>query len=46
MTERVTSLSTVEFSFEGGSAADGTACAGCGWMTLRGETLTGEFYFH
>jgi len=36
----------VEFSFEGGDGADGTPCTGRGWMTLGGETLKGEFFFH
>jgi len=36
----------VEFSFEGGDAADGTPCTGRGWMTLEGETLTGMIFFH
>lgn len=36
----------VEFSFEGGDGADGTPCAGRGWMMLDGETLKGMFFFH
>ena len=36
----------VEFSFEGGDGADGTAYTGRGWMTLEAENLTGMFFFH
>lgn len=36
----------IELSFDGGDGADGTPCAGRGWMVLEGDTLTGMFFFH
>lgn len=34
----------VEFSWEGGDAADGTPLTGRGWAVLDGDDLTGMFF--
>jgi hypothetical protein len=36
----------VDFSWEGGDAADGTPLTGRGWATLDGDELHGEFLIH
>jgi hypothetical protein len=36
----------VEFSWEGGDAADGTSLTGRGWAVLEGEELNGTIYIH
>lgn len=36
----------VEFSFEGGDAADCSPCSGRGWLTIADDKLTGMFFFH
>lgn len=36
----------VEFSWEGGDAADGTPLTGRGWAVLGGDQLTGMFFIH
>lgn len=36
----------VEFSWEGGDAADGTPMTGRGWAVLTGEGLEGVIYIH
>lgn len=36
----------VEFSWEGGDGADGTALTGRGWAILDGDELHGEFCIH
>jgi hypothetical protein len=36
----------VEFSWEGGDAADGTPLTGRGWAVLDGTNLNGMFYIH
>ncbi len=37
---------TIEFSWEGGDAADGTPLTGRGWAALEGEELTGMIHIH
>ena len=36
----------IEFSWEGGDAADGTPLTGRGWAVLEGEELNGMIYVH
>jgi len=36
----------IEFSWEGGDAADGTLLTGRGWAVLEGEELNGMIYIH
>ena len=36
----------IEFSWEGGDAADGTPLTGRGWAVLEGEELNGMIYIH
>lgn len=36
----------IEFSWEGGDAADGTPSTGRGWAVLDGDQLTGMFFIH
>ncbi len=36
----------VEFSWEGGDAADGTPLTGRGWGVLKDDDLHGEFFIH
>src|SRR5712691_6096700 len=36
----------VEFSWEGGDAADGTPLMGRGWAVLKEDELHGEFFIH
>lgn len=36
----------VEFSWEGGDGADGTALTGRGWAILKGDELSGLFCIH
>ena len=36
----------VEFSWEGGDAADGTPLTGRGWGVLKDDELQGEFLIH
>ncbi len=38
--------SAVEFSWEGGDGADGTALTGRGWAKLDGDELNGMFCIH
>jgi len=36
----------VEFSWEGGDAADGTPLTGRGWAVVKGEELNGMIHIH